>query len=107
LLLHTHSLVEAAGLDGLKESLERFNQIICKYIDQSPTHSEEDSQAKAEAIQRLHKLEANLDFDKLVALEDLFNTDALQASTYLGFEQEGLCKLWVGERLTELGFPEE
>jgi hypothetical protein len=76
-------------------------------MDQNNMQSEGDSQAKAEAIQRLHELETDLDFDKLVALEDLFNTDTLKASTYLGFEREGLCKLWVRERLTELGFPKE
>jgi hypothetical protein len=72
----------------------------------SRMESSSDSRTKAQAIQRLHELETNLDFDKLVALEDLINTNVLKAQTYLCLlEDEEIRKVWVRKRLTELGFP--
>ena len=98
----------AVALNGIKESLDVFNNTIKHGLAQ-PEHERADTspERRSKAMDRVQELEAELDDARLVALIDLFQTNTSAADAYMTLKREALRKVWVQRRLKDLGFPDD
>ena len=98
----------AVALNGIKESLDAFNNTLGRSLMQQPERGRADTspERRAKAMDVLQELEDYLDDDRMVAFIDLFRADTAAANAYLAIKRESLRKKWVEKQLTDtLGFP--
>jgi hypothetical protein len=86
-------------LQGIKGEMETFNEGLRERGQHRPLS---ESQRKSKAMDQLHNLE--LDDDRLIAIMQLFKSDADAADMFVAMKRESTRKSWVQSELAKLGF---
>jgi hypothetical protein len=93
------------ALNGLKEEFSEISHILCEFLT-SPKKGKALMELACIAMEMLQANETYLDDDCLIALCDLFHTDASTANMYGSLVHPSTRKTWVLKHLHELGFPD-
>jgi hypothetical protein len=89
----------ASALQGIKGEIENFNETLRERGQHRPLT---DSQRKSKAMEQLHDLD--LDDARLIAMMQLFKSDADSADMFMAMKRESTRKTWVKSELVKLGF---
>jgi hypothetical protein len=89
----------ASALLGIKSEIESFNETLRERGQHRPLT---ESQRKSQAMERLHELD--LDDNRLIAIMQLFKSDADAADMFMAMKRESTRKTWVQTELAKLGF---
>ena len=97
----------AVTLNGIKESLDNFNNTIECSLLMQPDHMHSDTSPErwAKAMDLFQEQEYYLSDDCMVAFIDLFRVDSAAADAYIALKRNGLRKAWVQRQMKNLGFP--
>ena len=92
----------AVALNGLKESLDKFNKTAEHGFSLPQPHIHDTSpEHHAKAMACLQEIETHLDDAHIIALIDLFKADTAEADTYMSLQRDVLCKTWLEKQLVE------
>jgi hypothetical protein len=104
-----HTTPGTITMNGIKESIEKFNATISNSVLMQPDrlHADTSPERRAKAVDLIQVQEDYLSDDQMVAFLDFFRADTAAADIYLAIKRESLRKAWVQKQLwKELGFPQ-
>jgi hypothetical protein len=95
----------AVALNGIKESLDSFNNTIERSLLMQPDRMRSDTspERRAKAMELFQEQEPELSDDCTVAFIDLFRMDTAAADAYIALKRDGLRKAWIQRQMKDLG----